>query len=349
MKGKKFYAMHMEPGVCRYDTNEGELTVFIREETLKKMDASFAGCPFKVQHIAVGEEPKDLDETKAMADGYVVKSFYNPADGKHWAEIIAITEEGIAKCELGWGVSNCYTVDEKGPGGYWHDVKYEYEVGQGTYEHLAVVEHPRYESSKVLTPEEFSSYNERKLQELEKLKNSKQTNSKGEKGMLTFFKREKMENSSDLEKTSVILPKSKKEFTLDKIVNEMDKNEVEKKENDGHRMANADDVVEIDGEKLRVQQLVDYFENGKKNEADEKKKKEAKENESDDDEKKENESEDDEKNENESEEDEEKEKAQNESDFDKVKDAPKKVQNSSSNGPVLQTMSAKIARGKERY
>ena len=65
-----FYCRHIAQGVCGYQDE----TIFIGEDTLKKMDQTFAGKPLYVEHQEV-----DLENLQQTADGYVVESFYLPA------------------------------------------------------------------------------------------------------------------------------------------------------------------------------------------------------------------------------------------------------------------------------
>ena len=60
--------------------------------------------------------------------------------------------------------------------GVCHGVDYDNEVTDGEYEHLALVEDPRYEDSIILTPDEFKAYNLEKENELSMLTNSKSKN-----------------------------------------------------------------------------------------------------------------------------------------------------------------------------
>lgn len=245
-----YYGLHMEPGVAEYP--EKDYMLYIDETALKKMDKTFAGKPVYVDHV----EEVELDELETKADGYVVESFYNRLDGKHWVKFIVVSDKGKEKIANGWKLSNAYVPLEVGDGGEWHAVKYDQEVFDGEYEHLAIVKEPRYEKSVILTPEDFKAYNEQKEGELLKIANSKKTIKQGAAGMFKFFKRETVENSKELEEYAVILPKSKREVNLSKLVNEMDELEVAKEE---PKAANEMDLVEINGEEMSVKDLCNKY------------------------------------------------------------------------------------------
>lgn len=217
-QGKIWYGMHFYPGVAEYAGKDGgkPYRVFLNEDTIRQMDPTFAGRPLYVRHV--DDVPKSIDEVRKDADGYVVESFYNEADGKHWCKFITVTSAADEAIKKGFRLSNAYLPRKMSQGGLWNGVSYDKQITEGEYEHLALVTDPRYEESIVMTPEQFKDYNRRKQEELKALKNEKE---KG-KGMLTFFKQEKIENGADFEKMQVQLPKSQRVVSVLTLVNEAD-------------------------------------------------------------------------------------------------------------------------------
>lgn len=249
-QGKIFYGMHFYPGVAEYqEPGKDPYRIYLNEDTLRSMDPSFAGRPIFVEHV--DEVDDDLDELRKEADGWVIESFFNSADGKHWVKFIVVSEIAEQAIKNGLRLSNAYIPKSFANGGLWNGVSYIKEITGGEYEHLAIVKNPRYEESVILSPEQFKKYNEDKVIELKKLSNSK--DDKGETKMkLNFFKKTKVENSDGLEGMSVVLPKSKQEMTVEQLVNEMDTI----KNMDGY--ASPDHVVKIhDGSEMKVSELVE--------------------------------------------------------------------------------------------
>ena len=255
---KVYYGLHMVEGVAEYaepQVNDGQpYRILLLENCIKNMDASFEGRPVYVQHV----DEVNLDTLQHEAAGYVVKSFFNQPDGKHWCKFIVVSDEGHNAIRSGWKLSNAYIPKEWAGGGKWHNVDYSKEVMRAEYEHLAIVPNPRYEESIILTPEEFKAYNSEKELELEKL-----ANSKGESTMsalLKFFKKTKVENSADLESTTVQL-RDGREMTIAQVVNSLEEMEKEKKNEEEAaakpQMANGDHMVKIGNEEMTVNQLVE--------------------------------------------------------------------------------------------
>ena len=215
---KILYGLHFSDGVAQY--KDQDLMIFVGDKVARKMDVTFAGKPIYVDHVDK-VELKDIEK----ADGFVVESFYNEADGKHWCKMIFVTDEAHDAYAKGYVLSNSYIVKSKAGGGVWHGVDYDEEIMDAEYEHLALVQNPRYAESIILSPEQFKEYNINKKAENERLKNSI-----GDTKMFKFFKTQKVENSSDLGEMSVELPLSKMTVSITKLINEADKAEMAKKE-----------------------------------------------------------------------------------------------------------------------
>jgi hypothetical protein len=252
-RGKVFYGIHFYPGISEMEFEGRTERLYVSDTTIRKMDASMRGCPVYCYHKKpVG----NIDEVKGEADGWVESSFYNEADGKHWAKFLAVSSKAISQCESKrFGLSNGYDIlAESGESGSRNGVEYDSEVTDGEFHHLAIVPNPRYESM-ILTPEEFMEYNANKRDETRRVANSKAA--KKEKSMskpvarIQFFTRKKVENSKDLENHSVLLPKSGVEKSISELVKIADRTI----QNEGKpRVCNADDVVKVeeDGEESEM-------------------------------------------------------------------------------------------------
>lgn len=249
-KGQIYYGMHFYPGVARYEPADKEpFTVYLNENVIREMGPSFAGRPIFVQHVEDVEE--NLDELRGEADGWVIESFFNEADGKHWVKFILTSEQGIQAAKEGWKLSNAYIPECLDEPGTWNGVHYDRKVVGGEFEHLAIVQNPRYEESKIMSPEQFKNYNKKNTVELTRLANSK--DNKGDRKMPKFnlFKRQKIENAPDLDGVIVELPKSKKEVLVSKAIEEYDK----LMNMNGY--ANGDHMVKVgDKDEMSVNDLV---------------------------------------------------------------------------------------------
>ena len=255
-----FYAKHIAPGVCGYEDE----TVFLSEDALRKMDKTFAGKPIYVNHQKV-----NLNNLQEEADGYVIESFYLPEDGAHWTKNIVVSDKGHEAIGKGWAVSNAYMPDEFGASGEWHNLPYDREITDAHYTHLAIVENPRYEEAVIMTPEEFKSYKESKREQLKQLENSK--NQKGEKRMnwKLFDKKEKT-NSEEISKTMVELSNGST-VSIGEMINAVEedlKAKEEKKDKCNEDI--LEKTVKVNGEDMKVADLVKAFEKkDKKNEDEE--------------------------------------------------------------------------------
>lgn len=216
-----YYGLHMVEGCAEYaEPGVKPYRIYIGETAIKNMNPTFRGKPVYVDHV----DEVDLPNLEKEMDGIVVRSFFNKADGKNWAEFVVFTDQAKEAIRNGWTLSNAYVPKGFAGGGENHAVQYDKEVTSAEYEHLAIVQNPRYEESVILTPEQFKEYNEGKEAELTRLANNK-TKEKEKMGLkLNLFKK-KVENQKDLDLTGVMveLPQSKKEMLLTDVIVEHDK------------------------------------------------------------------------------------------------------------------------------
>lgn len=278
-ENKVYYCKHIAPGVCAYQDE----TIFIGEETLKNMDKSFSGKPIFIDHQTVDPETEKED-----AVGYVVESFYLPEDGTHWAKLLIIDDKGHQAIKEGRKVSNAYKPTGFGVGGEWHNVPYNREVTDAYYTHLALVENPRYEEAEIMSAEEFKKYKEAKKSQLEQLQNSKaETSKQGENKMFKLWTKKEVTNSDDISKVMVELSDGSA-VSIGEMVNSVEKDlkEKEDKKNECHDEEVMEKVVKVNGEDMKVSDLVAAFEKkDKKNKCNEEEKAEEEKKEEDKEEK----------------------------------------------------------------
>lgn len=350
-----FYAKHIAPGVCGYEDE----TVFLGEDALRKMDKTFAGKPIYVNHQKV-----NLDNLQEEADGYVIESFYLPEDGAHWTKNIVVSDKGHEAIGNGWAVSNAYIPDEFGAGGEWHNVPYDREITDAHYTHLAIVENPRYEEAVIMTPEEFKTYKESKREQLSQLENSK--TKKGEKRMTwKLFDRKEKTNSEEISKTMVELSNGST-VSIGEMINAVEediKAKEEKKDKCNEDI--LEKTVKVNGEDMKVSDLVEAYEKNCKSNEDKEEDKEKKDSEDEDKEEvkkskkssKKNEEDEEKKDEDDKKEekkDEEKEEViekvvEDKKNSKELLEAEEKANAKRFQGQVVDTMSRKLARGVEHY
>lgn len=231
----------MAPGVAEYrEPGKEPSRIFLNEDTVRKMDPSFVGRPVYVEHV----DKVDVANIQAEADGYVTESFYNEADGKHWVKFIVVSDSGQDAIRKGWRLSNAYRMLSRSPGGMSKGVSYNAEVTAAEYEHLAIVQNPRYEDSIVLSPTQFKEYNNTKRQELSRVANSL---TEGFKTMFEFFKKSKVENTTVDTDLTIKLPKSGKEVSIAQLIAnamDMDKADEPKEKKEPEAMEAKEDKKE---------------------------------------------------------------------------------------------------------
>jgi hypothetical protein len=163
-----FMARHMREGVARYEGEDGDDVILVRNDTIRKMCESMRGVPVFVIHQDV-----DMENLQQQADGYVSKCFYNENDGWWWCEFVAVSDKAHEAIQKGWLVSNAYgfeEVDVRNEDGTYINVPYNREILNGEFNHLAIVPDPRYEDAVIMTQEEYKQYNSQLRDSLENVK-----------------------------------------------------------------------------------------------------------------------------------------------------------------------------------
>lgn len=326
-----FYAKHLEAGHATYE-NE---TILLDNPILMKMAPSFIGKPV----FAGNHQKVDMENLQTQADGYIVESFFN-VDGWLWVKFIAVSDAAFDAINRGWGVSNAYIPTEFSGSGTHHNTPYDRKILDGYFTHLAIVEYPRYEESRILTPEEFKAYQEQAKAKVEELKNSKPTKTEGLGKMFKIFKTKK-EEISQVSPDSLIELENGKSVSIQEMLNAVKKDEEEEKKKDEEsEKVNMDMEIEVDGESMTIKDLVNKYKNAmKKNSEDKDEDDKSKENTDDADE-------DDKSKENEDEEEKKKEEDEksNSKFFSELMNAHR-----STGSPVIELSQDQVARGKSRY
>ncbi len=146
---QKYSCNFIEPGLISYE-DQGLGKCFVSKETLDKMAASFVGKPVvHTRNHVDGMKPEDFER---VSDGVITNVYYKPEDGWYWADFILWDDEVKNQIEKeGFSVSCAYTVKEAtGTGGIRNNIKFDQEVLDGEYTHLAIVPNPRYNGARII-------------------------------------------------------------------------------------------------------------------------------------------------------------------------------------------------------
>lgn len=227
----------IDPGVVHYEdllNSNGERVggnVLVQKETLDKMANSLKGKPIiNWDHRSVN--PKEYGKGKFQ--GIVTEVYYNSIDGHYHAKGYVWDEATRKNIENGFSISCAYTVSDWGDGGTYHQVPYVKEVRNGSYTHIAVVPVPRYESARI------------------ELLNSAKG---GIMGLLSLFRKDKTEEKVDIDmSTAKVAVEGIGDVALEELVNSFKKSEAIKAA--AGKTLGLTDVIELDGKKVSIQELV---------------------------------------------------------------------------------------------
>ena len=138
---KIFDCKLIEPGIVSYRDQSGNIEL-LRKETLDRCMASVVGNPLTLHHTQVTAENRtDVEQ------GIVNEWSYNSEDGWYYVKGVADTEPAKARMRAGAKPSCGYQVRQLGAGGVYHGIRYDAEILDLVFNHLAIVDRPRYEGA----------------------------------------------------------------------------------------------------------------------------------------------------------------------------------------------------------
>lgn len=225
----------IEPGIIAY--NDIKLGILLlKKETIDRIAPSIIGKPVVVRHQHVTPENQG-----GLAVGYVVGIHYNSSDAWFYVDFL-ITDDKLEVVdredgsvvfkdpkngELLDGVSCSYDVTNTSKGGVWHDIKFEAEILDGSFTHLAIVLNPRYEeTNRIVEKSAYMLVNGKEA--VSKREDGQETNSKEGSQMKIFKIFRKLTNGKEEEVEDKLVDVDGKEVPLSELVKTYQAEEVEK-------------------------------------------------------------------------------------------------------------------------
>lgn len=270
-----YSANFLEAGIVSYEDDDAGIAL-LKKETIDRMLPSMVGIPVIINHKKV--TPENVGK---ISKGRVTRVWFNPDDAWFWCEFMVTEPEAIKRIdEDGDSVSCAFNVLDIEEGGEWHNIKFDAEITDGAFTHLALVESPRYEDAQII--KQFPAM----LVNGKSARFQTTTPEQENDNMFNIFK--KKENSKE-DFSNLHVEIEGQEVPLSDILTSYQnskKKETEEKKN-AKVLAKDEDVVEIGGEKVSVADLKTSFLNSKKSKEQlEKEKLNEKKNSDEDDEKK---------------------------------------------------------------
>lgn len=139
---RTFDCKFIEPGLISYRDHEKGGIELLRRETIQRAMPSCIGNPLTLRHVLVTSTNRLQEEQGIITDWY-----YNPADGWFYVKGYADTPAAQVKIKAGKKPSCGYIVNSFGAGGKHHDIRYDKELTGITFNHLAIVDKPRFEDA----------------------------------------------------------------------------------------------------------------------------------------------------------------------------------------------------------
>ncbi len=252
--GGKFSSRFLEPGLVSYRDVPGGGLELLRKETIDRALETALGNPLTIGHVSVTAENR-----LQVENGIVNSVSYNAEDGWFYCEGTVDTDEARSLIRRGQLPSCAYAVLSFGPGGTYHGIKYDREITDIIFQHLAIVEKPRYEGATF---------------RLNSIVNQTTTMFKFLKKLIT---RENSADGKPVEKVETKVSEVSGDTTVEIDGVPVRLNDLAKTwKTQAGLVFNAEDEVEIDGAAVKMNSLVEAYRKARCNEMekDEKEKKE---------------------------------------------------------------------------
>lgn len=250
---RSFDCRFIEAGIISYRDQGGGIEL-LRKETIDKCIGTAVGNPLTLGHVWVNSANR-----MEVENGIIHEAYFDPVDG--WYHVKGVVDTEPAKAQMKIKRPSCgYRVTSFGPGGVYHGIKYDAEITGIEFNHLAIVEKPRYEEATFRLNSVSNPTNMNVFKFLKKLV----TRENGADGTpVETVKTESAELGGD---TTVEI--EGKEVRL----NDLAKAWMEQTAAAVTKKASLDDVIEIDGTDVKLNELVDTYRKARCNAAEKAKK-----------------------------------------------------------------------------
>jgi hypothetical protein len=248
--GKVIKMPCMRSGLCKYD-NE---TILVGKEALEQMAPTMQGVPVIIDHPDEKITEQNIDQLKVV--GRVADMHYDVESETWYAHFVVEDAEAVKLLQQGYGVSTAWIGEKYSGGGTFNNCPYNREVLKARYEHLAIVKNPRYEMA--FNPI-FCNSKDRQIgnnvDNIINVQNKESVSMFGKLFKKVTSREEIMVNSNE----EFTIEVDGKELPLKEAIEQIKLNAKE----EGKEEAKCNEV-DVDGEKMTVNELIDAYKNLKK-------------------------------------------------------------------------------------
>jgi hypothetical protein len=247
---KTFDCKFIEPGIISYRDQGGGIEL-LKKETIDACIQTAIGNPVTIGHVWVTSENR-MD----VENGIIQEVCYNAEDG--WFHVKGMVDTEQAKAEMRVKRPSCgYAVTSFGPGGTYHGIRYDKEITGIQFNHLAIVDRPRYEEATF---------------RLNHAHNDNSENMKIFKFLKKLVTRENGTDGKPVETVKTVSSEISGSTTveIDGVevrLNDLAETWMKQTKDAVVHKAESDDEVEIDGKNVRIHELVEAYRKARCNES----------------------------------------------------------------------------------
>ena len=244
----------LTPGLVSYRDVKGGGIELLRKETIDEALPTLSGIPLTIDHVQISEANRAELANGAIAEG---SGRFNAEDGWYWCDTTVETEPAKSRLRCNQTPSIGYEVLEWGPGGVWQNMRYDREIKKIRFNHMAIVQKPRYGDSEFRLNSISSS---------DPMKNP-----------FTLIK-QVVSKVAGVDTTTEQVSKVSGDATVvidgqEVRLNDLGQMWMDQTKAAVTATAGANDEFEIDGQRVKMNELADCYRASRKNAADEEEKK----------------------------------------------------------------------------
>lgn len=243
--GKVIKMPCMRAGLVKY----ADETILVTKDFLERIAATMQGVPVVIDHPEIRITDQNIGSLPVV--GRVADMHFDQENDVWLAHFVIDNGKAVELLQSGYGVSTAWIGTKYSGGGTFNNCPYDREAVEGRYEHLAIVQNPRYEMA--VNPIFLNSTDRQKDDNkvIINTDNKKGNNSMFGKVWKKITQREELMANSNEE---FIVEIDGEEKPLKQWIEDFKANA---KKNE------ADETYEVDGQKMTVNEIIDAYKNMK--------------------------------------------------------------------------------------
>ena len=288
LEEKKYISCLLYAGIAKY--NDKNYKNVLINKYIDDISKSFVGSPIVEGHNQPinDQDPSILGRVERVfcnGEGFTLKDgTFIKADGKYYCEFVVFNDKGVEAVKRNGFISTSYLANEviepsNGETFEYINVPYDVEIKSVEARHVALVSKPRYEDATIYENQKENIMDIESKVEIEKgvfVSFFSSTADKGKELLSSIFNNSKKKDNEEDVKDNEDHEEKKNSKKKKDNSEEKEEKEGDEKDNSDEEMKNEDEMenegdkeYDVDGEKVKMNELKECWKNSKKDNSNE--------------------------------------------------------------------------------